>query len=81
MLCRELAQRWGLGLPGLALLGAAYGVYEEALVDRFWFDPEYAHDTGIGGYAEVWHTNLLIATQLTVFHSAVSVCSSVLIVT
>ncbi|WP_248961303.1 hypothetical protein [Sphaerisporangium perillae] len=81
LLCREMAHRWGLVLPGLALLGAAYGVYEEALVDRFWFDPKYAHDTGIGDYAQVWHTNLLLATHLTAFHTAVSVCSSVLVVT
>jgi hypothetical protein len=80
LLCRELAHRWGLGLPGLALLGAAYGVYEEALVDRFWFDPGYAHDTGVGDYSRVWHTNLLLATHLTAFHAAVSVCASVLIV-
>ena len=63
LLCREMAHRWGLGLPGLALLGAAYGVYEEALVDRFWFNPGYAHDTGVGDYAQVWHTNLLLATR------------------
>ncbi|GII80822.1 hypothetical protein Sru01_58040 [Sphaerisporangium rufum] len=50
LLCRELAHRWGLGLPGLALLGAAYGVYEEALVTRYWFDPGYARDTGVGGH-------------------------------
>jgi hypothetical protein len=81
LLCRELAHRRRLGLPGLALLGAAYGVYEEALVDRFWFDPAYAHDTGVGGYSRVWHTNLLLATHLTAFHAAVSVCASVLVVT
>lgn len=81
LLCREMAHRWRLGLPGLALLGMAYGVFEEALVDRFWFDPGYAHDSGVGDYARVWHTNLLLATHLTAFHAAVSVCSSVIIVT
>lgn len=80
LLCREMAFRWGLGLPGLALLGAAYGVYEEAIVDRFWFDPGYWRHTGVGDYAQVWQTNLLLATHLTVFHAAVSVCSSVLLV-
>jgi hypothetical protein len=81
LLCREVACRWGLGLPGLVLLGAAYGVYEEALVDRFWFDPGYAQRTGVGHYSEVWHTNLLLAAHLTAFHAAVSVTSSVLLVT
>jgi hypothetical protein len=81
LLCRETAFRWELGLPGLALLGAAYGVYEEALVDRFWFDPSFARETGIGDYAEVGGTNVLLATHLTLFHSAVSICSSILLVT
>jgi hypothetical protein len=80
LLCREVAVRFGFGLPGLALLGAAYGVYEEALVDRYWFDQGYAHSTGIGNYTEVWHTNLLLAAHLTAFHAAVSICSSVLLV-
>ncbi|MBP2329096.1 hypothetical protein JOF56_009481 [Kibdelosporangium banguiense] len=81
LLCREVARRWGLGLPGLILLGMAYAVYEEALVDRYWFDPAYARDTGVGAYSEVWDTNLLLATHLTAFHTAVSICSSILIVT
>jgi len=81
LLCRELAHRWGLGLPGLALLGAAYGVYEEALVDRFWFDQRYADATGVGGYGQVWRTNVLLAAHLTAFHAAVSICASILIVT
>ena len=51
--CRELAVRWGLGVPGLALLGAAFGVLVEGLVDRYWFDPAYAHDTGVGAYSTV----------------------------
>jgi hypothetical protein len=78
--CREVAHRWGLGLRGLALLGAAYGVYEEALVDRFWFDPGFGQDTGVGDYSRVWHTSVLLAVHLTVFHAAVSVCCSVLVV-
>jgi hypothetical protein len=80
LICREVARRFGLGLLGLCLLGAAYGVYEEALVDRYWFYPKFWDDAGVGSYSEVWHTNLLLATHLTIFHSAVSICSSILIV-
>jgi hypothetical protein len=42
LLCREVAHRYGLGWPGLLLLGAAYGVYEEGLVDRFLFPTQRA---------------------------------------
>jgi hypothetical protein len=80
LLCREVACRLDLSFAGLCLLGAAYGIYEEALVDRFWFDAEYWDEVGIGSYGVVWHTNVLIATHLTVFHTAVSVVASVLVV-
>jgi hypothetical protein len=80
LICREVARRFQLGLLGLCLLGAAYGVYEEALVDRYWFYPTFWHDTGVGHYSVVWHTNVLLAVHLTAFHSAVSICSSVLVV-
>ena len=80
LICREVARRYRLGLLGLILLGAAYGVYEEALVDRFWFYPKFWQDVGVGTYSEFWHTNVLLAAHLTVFHATVSICCSVLIV-
>jgi hypothetical protein len=80
LICREVARRHGLGLGGLCLLGAAYGVYEEGLVDRFWYYPTFWHDTGVGTYGVVWDTNVLLAVHLTVFHAAISICASVLVV-
>lgn len=80
LLCRELARRWGLGLPGLLLLAAAYGVYEEALITGFWFEADYQDEVGVGAYSRVWGTNLLLASHLTAFHVTVSICSSVLLV-
>jgi hypothetical protein len=80
LICRELVRRHRLGLLGLCLLGAAYAVYEEALVDRFWFDQHFQQEVGVGAYGRVWQTNLLIASHLTAFHVAVSICSSILLV-
>lgn len=80
LLCRELARRSRLGLPGLLLLAAAYGVWEEAFITGFWFDAGYQDKVGIGAYGRVWHTNLLVATHLTAFHVAVGIGSSVLLV-
>lgn len=80
LICREVARRWAMGLPGLALLGAAYGVWEEALVDRYWFKPDFWNDMEVGRYSVVWDTNLLLATHLTIFHSAISISASVLVV-
>jgi hypothetical protein len=80
IICREVARRCGLGLASLCVLAAAYAVYEEALIVQFWFDPRYQDRVGVGSYSRVWHTNLLLATHLTAFHVAVSICSSVLLV-
>lgn len=80
LVCREVAHRFGLGFTGLVLLGVAYAVWEEALVDRYWFLPRFWADSGIGPYSVVWHTNVLLAVHLTVFHTAVSICASVLVV-
>lgn len=80
LLCREIAHRCGLGLRGLCVLAAAYAVFEEALVDRFWFHPRPSSEGGLGHYSEVWHTNVLLATNLTIFHIAVSIVSTIVLV-
>lgn len=80
LVCREVARRYGLGLGGLCLLGAAYGVYEEGIADRYWYYPTFWDDTGVGTYSVVWDTNLLLAVHLTVFHAAISISASVLVV-
>lgn len=80
LLCREIARRHGLGLLGLCVLAAAYAVFEEALVDQFWFHPRPSDEGGLGHYSEVWHTNVLLATDLTVFHIAVSMVSTIVLV-
>lgn len=80
LVCREVAHRFGLGFPGLILLGVAYAIWEEALVDRYWFFPRFWEDSGIGTYSAAWHTNVLLAVHLTVFHAAISICASILVV-
>jgi hypothetical protein len=80
LVCREVAHRFRLGFAGLVLLGVAYAVWEEALVDRYWFFPRFWQDSGVGTYSVVWHTNVLLAAHLTVFHTAISICASVLVV-
>lgn len=80
LLCREITHRFNLGFTGLVMLGVAYGVWEEALVDRFWFFPKFWEDSDIGTYSVFWHTNVLLATHLTVFHTAISISASVLVV-
>jgi hypothetical protein len=80
LVCREVVHRFDLGFGGLLVLGTAYGVWEEGLVDRYWFFPDFWADAGVGTYSVVWHTNVLLAVHLTVFHAAISICASVLVV-
>lgn len=39
-----------------------------------------AEEGGLGSYSEAWHTNVLLATSLTVFHVAVSIVSTIVLV-
>ncbi|MFN2225993.1 MAG: hypothetical protein ACK2UY_06790, partial [Anaerolineae bacterium] len=39
ILCRELSIRWRSGLAGLFLLGAAFGILEEGILIKTFFDP------------------------------------------
>lgn len=40
VIVREVAHRWGGGVPTLLVLGAAYATIEEALVEPLWFTPQ-----------------------------------------
>jgi hypothetical protein len=80
LVCHEVAIRFGFGWSGLALLGVAYAVYEEGLIDRFWWDPAFWEEAGVGDYSVVGGLNVLLAAHLTIFHAAISVITSILIV-
>jgi hypothetical protein len=61
-------------------LGAAYGVLEEALLVRSWFNPHFEANPVGDAYSRIWHTNLLLAVHLTLYHAVVSIGCSVLLV-
>jgi hypothetical protein len=73
LLCRELALRWGTGWVGILLLGAAYGILEEGLVVRSFFDPNWQDLGALGEYGRSLGVNWLWSELLTLFHMAVSV--------
>ena len=47
-MARELTLRWRKGCLSLFLLGAAYGVIEEGLIVKSFFDPDWP-DLGVLG--------------------------------
>ena len=80
LLIRELWVRWGRGLNRLILMGAAYGIIEEGLMVRSFFDP-YWHDLDIlGVYGRFSGVNWIWSLQLTIFHAIYSIIIPIVLV-
>ncbi len=77
ILARELRVRWHGGWRSLLLLGAAYGVFEEGLMVRSFFDPQWIDLGALGTYGRALGVNWLWAYHLTVFHATISIAASV----
>ena len=78
ILARELMHRWGKGWLTLLVLGAAYGIAEEGLMCKSFFDPNW-QDVGIlGSYGRWVGVNWVWSLQLTIFHAAFSIAIPVL---
>ena len=79
VLCRELSVRWGRGRWNILPLAMAYGLFEEGVVVRSFFNPDWfelgaLESFGYGGGIQWWYGLLLIH-----FHITVSIVSSVLL--
>ena len=80
LLSRELIVRWDKGKASLLLLGAAYGVWEEGVSVKSFFDPNWV-DLGILGSFGRWlGVNWLWMFELTVYHAVMSITIPIVIV-
>lgn len=80
LLVREVARAWGRGWIAILLLGMAYGIYEEGLLVRSFFDPAWM-DLGIlGSYGRWLGMNWIWSIALTWFHALVSISIPILLV-
>jgi hypothetical protein len=77
---RELRIRWGIGWPGLAVLGLAFGILNEGFAAETLFNP---HDLAIGpalwygrwaGVPWIWTVWILV------FHATFSICAPIFLV-
>jgi hypothetical protein len=73
IVARELAVRWGRGLPSLIALGAAYGILEEGLMVKSFFDPGWPGIGLLGSYGRLAGVNWVWSIELTIFHSLFSI--------
>lgn len=77
IIVRELSLRWRSGWAGRLALGAAYGVVEEGIAVKSWFDPKWP---GVGLYSRWLGMNWAWAISLTVFHSVFSIAIPIMLV-
>ncbi len=79
VLVREAWVRWGRNYLRLMLLGFLYGVVEEGLVIKSWFNPDWPDLDVFAHYGRVWGINTVWAVWLTIFHSIMSIASPIII--
>ena len=80
LLVRELKHRWHKGWASLFILGAAYGILEDGLMTKSYFDPAWV-DIGILGSHGRWAgVNWVWGLDLTLFHAVVSIAIPILLV-
>ena len=80
VLIREFVRRWGQGWPSILLLGAAYGIYEEGLVVRSFFDPTWPALDLLATHGRWLGVNWIWTFNLTAFHTVVSIAIPILLV-
>ena len=80
-MARELMHRWGKGWLTLLVLGAAYGIAEEGLICKSFFDPNW-EDLGIlREYGRWVGVNWVWSLLLTFYHAVFSITIPTLLVT
>jgi hypothetical protein len=78
LICRELVRRWKKGWLSLVLLGIAYAFYEEALVVRSFFNPDWLELAILKPY-HVLGVNWTYAEMLVHFHVLVSIAAGIML--
>ncbi|MBN2134039.1 MAG: hypothetical protein JW741_31335 [Sedimentisphaerales bacterium] len=73
LLVRELVFRWNKGWPSLLALAAAYGVAEEALMCKSFFDPVWMDLGPLADYGRWLGVNWVWAFELTIYHAVFSI--------
>jgi hypothetical protein len=80
VLIRDVVRRWKKGWLAIFLLGMAYGIYEEGIVVRSFFDPTWHDLELLARYGRFAGVNWIWSLCLTLFHATVSILLPILIV-
>jgi hypothetical protein len=80
VLAREYSKLWGGGWHRVLLLGAAYGIVEEGLVCKSFFDTKWPDLGPLATYGRYLGTGWVWSLNLTIFHMFISIAIPILIV-
>ncbi len=79
ILVRELRVRWNKGWPTVLALGAAYGIVEEGLMVKSFFDPHWMDLGLLGSYGRWAGVNWVWSLELTLYHAVFSIAIPILL--
>ena len=79
ILIRELTLRWDKGWPTIITLGAAYGIIEEGLMVKSFFDPNWMDLDLLGSYGRWEGVNWVWSLELTIYHAIFSIAIPILL--
>jgi hypothetical protein len=83
LLIRETVVRWGKGFPSILMFALGYGMLNEALSTKGFFDPHFYSVVSdkLEGFGRVYGINVPWALNMTVVHAVFSILVPYLIVT
>lgn len=79
LIIREAVTRRRLNFSSVLLLGAAYGVLEEGIVIKSWFDPNWMGATVLSHVLRIYGISILQPLSNVIYHAVISIGASILI--
>ena len=73
LLARELSLSWGKRWPSIFVLGLAYGIVEEGLMVKSFFDPSWMDLGLLGVYGRALGVNWVWSLFLSIYHAVFSI--------
>jgi hypothetical protein len=80
ILIREFALRWNRSWPTIIVLGAAYGLLEEGIAVRTFFDRTAPVVGPLGDYGWAGGVNWVFAAHLMIYHAVISIAIPIFLV-
>ena len=79
LLFRELIVRWNKGYASLLIAGLAYGILEEGIILKSFFNPGWVDVGVLGVYGRFLDVNWIWVAMLMIFHSLISISTPVML--